>query len=288
MSRPVCQHARVLRLQGGEAAPDVNTAGGAITSVSPLPLARNQDATGADALGAVKQGTVSVTFTIQYGLDDGSMVMSGPEDVFGRGELHRAPKMRRLAGDMWELTLELPRSTDVYTYNYIAQAKFSRSEARNAPRTISILGLQAGERMSVKDAFRSSKVATLATAAFDRAIFGRGKHPATISSENLFAKISQVSWDTGVGGRDDQVTVRFVNFVPRIEAGHSVWVTGKASALGGGSLNQALPMLHVGSRVYVAQATVSQSALPLQFRYLHVYVHTRTRTCTCTSGAEYT
>jgi hypothetical protein len=32
-------------------------------------------------------------------------------------------------------------------------------------------------------------VATLATAAFDRAIFGRGKHPETLSSENFAAKV---------------------------------------------------------------------------------------------------
>ena len=32
-------------------------------------------------------------------------------------------------------------------------------------------------------------MATLATAAFDRAIFGRGKHPTTLSSENFVAKV---------------------------------------------------------------------------------------------------
>ena len=34
-----------------------------------------------------------------------------------------------------QVTLELPRSKDVYTYYYVAQGKQARTEARNAPRT---------------------------------------------------------------------------------------------------------------------------------------------------------
>ena len=37
------------------------------------------------------------------------------------------------------------------------------------------------------------------------------------------------------------------------QAGHSVWVTGATEALGKWSEGRALPMVHVGDRVYVGQ-----------------------------------
>ena len=56
-----------------------------------------------------------------------------------------------------QVTLELPRSKNAYTYYYVAQGKQARTEARNAPRTVCIKGLRSGERLYVKDAFRSSR-----------------------------------------------------------------------------------------------------------------------------------
>ena len=70
------------------------------------------------------------SFCIQYGLDEGTMVMSGQEDVFGRGELHRAPKMRRLKG-------VINGSTDVY-YTSICNmsiAMFARTHTHTPTHT---------------------------------------------------------------------------------------------------------------------------------------------------------
>ena len=115
---------------------------------APLPIAGAQEKSAAE--DDIAEGTVSVTFTLQYGLDDGVMVITGKDEFLGRSEYHRAPKMRRQGGEQWELTLELPRNKDYYTYNYVALARQPRAEAMNAPRTVSIKGLKAGDRCAPK------------------------------------------------------------------------------------------------------------------------------------------
>jgi hypothetical protein len=80
-------------------------------------------------------------------------------------------------------------------------------------------------RMYIKDAFRSSKIGTLATAAFDRAIFGKGKLEQTAPTQNKVVSLQDLAWGAV---EPEQVTVRFQVFAPRIEAGHKVWCMGSA------------------------------------------------------------
>ena len=234
--------ALLLRLQGG-GSEACGGAGGKIAHATPLPLGDSVEAKDAEG------GSVSVTFAITYGID-GHMVITGEGTVLGRWELHKAPKMKRVSGDLWELTLELPLNKDSYTYNYVAMGKTSRLEAQIADRTLSLKGLQPGDKLHVADSFRSSKIATLATAAFDRAIFGKGHADALVATQNPTADAADVSW----GARaDDEVTVRFQTFAPRVEAGHSVWCTGSAGEMGKWAQDKAVPMVHVGRHVFVGQ-----------------------------------
>lgn len=52
------------------------------------------------------------------------------------------------------------------------------------------------------------------------------------------------------------------------QAGHSVWATGNAAALGQWNEGKALPMVHTGDRIYVGQLLVKRSDLPLEFKFL--------------------
>jgi len=257
------RYSKVLRLQGGQPS-TVEAAGGGIKCAAPLPFADEKEVSKRDE----GDGTVSVTFSIQYGLDQGDMVITGKDAVFGRAEVHRAPKMRRLPGDKWEITLELQRNKDYYTYNYVALAtgtgNLPRAEALNAPRTVSLAGLEAGEALHVHDSFRSSKIGTLCTAAFDRAMFGRGKHPTSRATENQEVKVDQIAWPSRIS---DHVTVRFQVFAPRMEAGHSVWVSGSVAAMGAGSHTLAVPLVHTGKRIYVGQVTVKRSEVGIDYSF---------------------
>ena len=152
------------------------------------------------------------------------MVISGPSDVLGRGDANRAPKMQRKGGEQWELTLEVPLDKDVLVYNYIAMSNTHRYEARICERSISLSGLKPGTKVHLQDSFRSPKVATLATSCFAKAIFGRGNAEQYTKTENKVVSPSEIVWDAVA---DDEASVRFVVFAPRLEAGHSVWVSGR-------------------------------------------------------------
>ena len=60
------------------------------------------------------------------------------------------------------------------------------------------------------------------------------------------------TWTPAEGSGD--VTVRFTLFAPRMEYGHSVWVTGGARALGKWDSSARLRMAHVGRGIYIGQA----------------------------------
>lgn len=49
------------------------------------------------------------------------------------------------------------------------------------------------------------------------------------------------------------MTVRFVIFAPRKEAGHSIWVTGGPQEMGKWSDDNKVPMVHIGRGIFVGQ-----------------------------------
>jgi len=210
------------------------------------------------------EGKATLKISIDYGIDNGVIVCAGPSEAFGRNDVHRAPKMENKGGTKWELNLEVPLQKDVYEYYYVVQSGSWRHESRICHRAVSVKGLKDGDVVDVQDRFRSTKPAILATAAFDRAIFGKGSDEKFRESSNKEVKQDDLRWDIEESG---DVTVRFSVYAPRVEAGHSVWVTGKPESMGAWSSSKAVPMVHVGHRIYIGQVKVKKSDIPLQYKY---------------------
>jgi len=237
--------ASVLRMRGGGAAG--------------LPLAESPGQTGG--------GTVKLRLSLNYKVDGGSIVAVGPSTSFGSGDINRAPKLQRKDGERWEGEISVQLSgQEVVHYQYVILAKTHRYEARIADRSVSLVGLNDGDVIDVQDAFRSPKPATLATSCFTDAVFGKGHKESDVKTENKVAPHEQVTWKPADAGSDG-VTVRFTVFAPRVEAGHSIWVTGAPDELGAWSKEEMLPMVHVGRRIYIGQATVPKGQLPFEYKY---------------------
>jgi 4-alpha-glucanotransferase len=251
--RLVAPHALSLktRLRGGE------------QKTSGLPIADSTD----DLQDA--GGTVTIKLSINYGVDKGSIVAVGPSKCFGSGDIHKAPKLKRKggSGDVWEGEVTIPRSEGVVKYQYVVLSHVHRYEARIADRAINVLGLPEGSTVDVQDSFRSPKPATLATACFSRAVFGKGKDlDKDLNGDNPGIDHAALTW-TPPGTAESELTVRFTLFAPRIDAGHSVWVTGAADSLGNWDGGKRLRMAHIGRGIYVAQASVASGDVPLEYKY---------------------
>jgi len=235
------------RLRGGEQ----KTSGLPIADASVVP--QNLD------------GNVNLKLNLNYGVDRGTIVAVGPSSCFGSGDINKAPKLTRKEGERWEGFVTVPRSEGVVKYQYVIIGDTHRYEARIAERSVNVLGLPEGAVVDVQDSFRSPKPATLATSCFSRAVFGKGKSDlADQEGDNPGIAHAQLTWAPAPAG---DLTLRFTVFAPRMENGHSVWVSGASSSLGSWSASSRLRMAHIGRGLYVAQATVSKSELPMEYKY---------------------
>ena len=174
----------IPRFRGGS---NLNLRGGEFTS--PLPIASGDSFKSHSA-----EGTVTIKFSIRYGLDNGVIVVCGPHTKFGNNDPNRAPKMQKKAGDLWELTIQVPLEIELVTYNYIVLSNTRRKESQINARALSLRGAPDGAQIEVQDMFRSPKAFSLATSCFSRAIFGRGFAEATAATENKLAQAEELVW----------------------------------------------------------------------------------------------
>ncbi len=101
------------------------------------------------------------------------VVVCGPHTKFGSNDPNRAPKMQKKAGDLWELTIQVPLEMELVRYHYVISNTRRRKSQINV-RALSSRGAPDGAHIEVQDMFRSPKAFSLATSCFSRAIFGRG------------------------------------------------------------------------------------------------------------------
>jgi len=103
----------------------------------------------------------------------------------------------------------------------------------------------------------AGKVGTMASAAFDRAIFGRGKLAPSVATENVEAPFGEICWPKV---QEKEGTVRFHVFAPHVEAGHSVWVVGSLAGMGSIAAISpcVVPLVRTGQRMYVGQVMVKK------------------------------
>ena len=221
--------------------------GGKPSHAAPLPIRPE----GCVSSPPSEEAVAIIKFSINYGLDNGVMAISGPTEAFGSDSFERAVKMKKISGERWEATVKVPLSSEVVEYRYIVMSGTWREEAKIFRRGLSLVGMEDGDEVEVQDSFRSAKHTTLASTAFTRAIFGRGNTEATAGTENLLVKRENLMWPKQKTTKES--TVRISAFAPRIQAGHSLWMRGDKDALGAWSKDKMVPMVHTGGRVYVAQ-----------------------------------
>jgi hypothetical protein len=156
---------------------------------SPLPIAADDV-----SKTSYPEGTVTIRFSIRYGLDNGVVVVCGPHTKFGSNDPNRAPKMQKKGADFWGLTMQVPLEMELVTYNYVVLSNTRRKESQINVRTISLRGLTGGSHLEAQDMFRSPKAFSLATSCFSRAIFGRGFAEATAATENKVVQPEELVW----------------------------------------------------------------------------------------------
>ena len=148
----------------------ISLRGGGFTA--PLPIAQDEGFIIPPTLDG--QGMATLKFSIRYGLENGAVVVCGPNSKFGSNDPYRAPKMQKKGGDLWELSIQVPIEMEIVKYNYMILSGTIRKESQINERVLCLKGVPDGAHVEVQDMFRSPKAFSLATSCFSRAIFGRG------------------------------------------------------------------------------------------------------------------
>jgi hypothetical protein len=222
---------------------------------------------------------------------DAYLVAVGSHPLLGGGDVSRALRLHPIGEGNWHASVCFDRDRDLVLedastpvsidYKYVVvsgsgAADSQRMEATQAIRSVLVdetLFQQAGTgvvHLYCYDSWRVAQSSVFATSAFVDVIFRKLNVPKTTSWLQLdTAAAARMRWSHQEPTSTQAVIrVRFVSYVPRLEAGHQVFVTGSPEALGAWNPMKQIPMFPIGSCLYASMVSIPVAAIPFEYRYV--------------------
>ncbi|BAM83193.1 4-alpha-glucanotransferase [Cyanidioschyzon merolae strain 10D] len=222
---------------------------------------------------------------------DAYLVAVGSHPLLGGGDVSRALPLHPIGEGNWHASVCFDRDRDLVLedastpvsidYKYVVvsgsgAADSQRMEATQAIRSVLVdetLFQQAGTgvvHLYCYDSWRVAQSSVFATSAFVDVIFRKLNVPKTTSWLQLdTAAAARMRWaHQEPTSTQAVIRVRFVSYVPRLEAGHQVFVTGSPEALGAWNPMKQIPMFPIGSCLYASMVSIPVAAIPFEYRYV--------------------